>query len=79
MESQSTDEWKGTWKRNVRDNVDRMTLELPELSKGRHTLSFYAVDRYFGFSRWVIYTKPAKYNMLGGSGRKRVPARVLGP
>lgn len=74
MESQSTDEWKGTWKRNVRDNVDRMTLELPELSKGRHTLSFYAVDRYFGFSRWVIYTKPAKYNMLGGAeGRECLP------
>lgn len=74
IESQSTDEWRGSWKQNVRDNVDRLTLRLPYLERGRHTLSFYAIDPYFGFSRWVIYTKPAKYNMLGGpEGGQQLP------
>lgn len=65
-ESFSNDEWRGNWKKNVLNNVDRLYLKLPFLSAGKHRLSVWAVDRYFAFSRLVIYTKERKENSLAG-------------
>ncbi len=66
VESFSNDEWRGNWKKNVLDNVDRLCLRLPRMEAGRHTLSLWAVDRYFAFSRLVLYTRPRKENNLAG-------------
>ena len=66
VESYSNDEWRGNWKENVLDNVDRLYIKLPLLSAGRHQLFVWALDRYFAFSRFVIYTKPRKKNNLAG-------------
>ncbi len=80
VESGSRDEHQGTWRENVRDNVDLLYLRLPRLEAGIHTLSFYAVDKYFAFSRFLIYTEKRKPNRfagaaerLGGSSDVRLP------
>ncbi len=67
VESRSNDEWRGTWKLNILNNVDKLTVELPRLTEGEHILHVYAVDRYFAFSRIVIYTEDIKESMFGGS------------
>lgn len=74
-ESLSNDEWRGNWKENVLNNVDRLYLELKGVGPGRHQLSVWAVDRYFAFSRMVIYTQPRKENNLAGiRGPQALPA-----
>lgn len=60
VESKSNDEWRGTWKQNIFDNVDKLMLALPELERGEHTIEIFPVDKYFAFSRIVIYTKDRK-------------------
>ena len=65
VESQAKDEWKSTWSRNTMDNVDRLYLTLPWMERGHHCLSVKVIDRYFAFSRMVIYTKQRKENNLG--------------
>ena len=49
-ESPSTDEWRGNWKKNVLNNVDRLYLKLPRLSAGIHEICVHGIDRYFAFS-----------------------------
>lgn len=66
VETPSNDEWRGNWKKNVLNNVDRLYLALPIPEPGMHRLSVWAVDRYFAFSRIVIYTRPRKENSLAG-------------
>lgn len=66
VESKSNDEWRGSWKQNIFDNVDKLTVTLHKLDKGEHTISIYPVDKYFAFSRIVIYTKDKKESMFGG-------------
>ncbi len=66
VESFSNDEWKGSWKENVFNNVERLYLTLSSVKEGMHRLALYAVDDYFAFSRLVIYTKPRKKNQLAG-------------
>ena len=66
MESFSNDEWKGNWKKNVLNNVDRLYMELELAKGGRHRLELHAMDAYFAFSRLVIYTEPRKENNLAG-------------
>lgn len=65
-ESFSNDEWRGNWKQNVLDNVDRLYIKLPLLSAGKHQIFVWALDQYFAFSRLVIYTKERKKNNLAG-------------
>ncbi len=75
-ESFSNDEWKGKWKENVLNNVDRLYLKLSVPEPGRHQLCVWALDRYFSFSRMVIYTKPRKENNLAGSrGAQPLPVQ----
>lgn len=68
LESESNDEHRGSWKENVRNNVDKLYLRLPYMEAGVHRITFHAVSRYFAFSRFVIYTKERKENSLGREG-----------
>lgn len=73
-ESFSTDEWRGNWKENVLNNVDRLYLKLPWLQAGQHVITFHPIDRYFAFSRFVIYTGQRRpNNYIGISGRQELP------
>ncbi|MCM1303990.1 MAG: glycosyl hydrolase 115 family protein [Lachnospiraceae bacterium] len=75
VESVSNDEWRGNWKKNVLNNVDRLYLKLSVPAAGRHRLCVWAIDKYFAFSRMVIYTKPRKENNLAGiRGAQALPA-----
>lgn len=75
-ESASKDEYCGNWKYNIRNNVDKMLIELPKLKAGVHKVSFHAIDKYFSFSRFVIYTKECKENSLGFvRGSQALPIR----
>ena len=65
VESKSNDEWRGTWKTNILNNVDKLTAILPPLAAGFHELKVYPVDKYFAYSRIVVYTDGRKDNMLG--------------
>lgn len=67
LETESNDEHKGNWKKNVMNNVDKLYLKLPKLAAGEHTITFHVIDKYFSFSRLVIYTKERKENSLGYS------------
>lgn len=74
VESLSTDEWRGNWKRNVLDNVDRLYRKMPRLQAGYHEITLHAIDPYFAFSRLLIYTKPRKENTLAGiTGEQSLP------
>lgn len=74
-ESLSNDEWRGNWRKNVLDNVDRLYLKLSVSRAGKHRLRVWAIDRYFAFSRMVIYTAPRKENNLAGiRGKQPLPA-----
>ncbi|MDE7274706.1 MAG: glycosyl hydrolase 115 family protein [Lachnospiraceae bacterium] len=66
VESFSNDEWRGGWKKNVLNNVDRLYSKLSVSEVGRHQLCVWAIDKYFAFSRIVIYTSPRKENNLAG-------------
>lgn len=73
-ESFSNDEWRGNWKKNVLNNVDRLYLQLTVPEAGEHRLFLWAVDRYFAFSRLVIYTGPRKENNMAGiRGEQSLP------
>ena len=74
VESMSNDEWRGTWKTNILNNVDKLTAVLPPLTAGFHELKVYPVDKYFAYSRIVVYTNERKDNMLGqAEGDCRLP------
>jgi len=73
--TEANDEHRGNWRDNVRNNVDRLYLRLPWMAAGEHTISFHAVDRYFAFSRFVIYTKERRENNYAGvEGNQALPA-----
>lgn len=74
METEANDEYRGNWSLNVRNNVDKMYMELPFLEEGRHVIAFHAMSRYFAFTRFVIYTEERKENNLGRvDGGQRLP------
>lgn len=75
-ESESRDEHLGNWQNNVRNNVDRLLVQLPFLEAGVHTISFHAVDKYFAFSGFAVYTRERKENNMVGAaffGSQRLP------
>lgn len=54
-ETEASDEHRGTWKYNVQNNVDdNVKIKVP-LDKGIHMITLGGIDRYFAFSRIVIY------------------------
>ena len=49
-------------------------LSLPAMKAGLYRISLYAVDKYFAFSGFVIYTKERKENNLAGiTGAQELP------
>lgn len=62
VETEAGDEHRGTWRDNVRDNVDRLYVKLPYLKAGEHCINIYAVDKYFAFTRFVVYTGERRDN-----------------
>ena len=74
LETEANDEYRGTWKENIRNNVDKLYLRLPYMEPGAHRITFHAMSRYFAFSRFVIYTGERKENSLGrDGGDQRLP------
>ncbi|MCD7834327.1 MAG: glycosyl hydrolase 115 family protein [Lachnospiraceae bacterium] len=65
LESIATDEWRGSWKSNVMNNVEKLYLRLPYIASGRHMLRIRALDRYVSFSKIVIYTQGYTASNLG--------------
>lgn len=74
LRSESNDEHCGTWKENVRCNVDKLYLKLPYMDAGVHVIGIHGMSRYFAFTRFVIYTEKRKENALGKEGgNQRLP------
>ena len=68
LETQSNDAGRADWLENIRNNVDKLYGELVIDQPGVYRITFHAVDRYFAFSRFVVYTKERKENSLGMTG-----------
>lgn len=66
LESESRDEHLGSWRENVRNGIDRLYARLPYLEAGGHEISFEAIDNYFAFSSFAVYTKERRRNNLLG-------------
>lgn len=64
VETVSNDEWRGNWKNNILDNVDKLYLKLPRMIRGVHTIEFTSIDKYFAFSKFAIYTSMRRENNL---------------
>jgi len=54
LESEATDEWRGDWKQNVMNSVEKMSAVLPFMSAGKHTLTITSIDRYIAFSKLSV-------------------------
>ena len=67
MESQVTDEWRGSWKESVLNNGEDISLLLPRLSRGEHTLQLYRIDNYVSIHKLVIYTEKRRKTYFGFS------------
>lgn len=67
VESQVTDEWRGGWKESVLNNGEDISLLLPRLSQGEHTLQLYRIDNYVSIHKLVIYTEKRRKTYFGFS------------
>ncbi|PRZ02926.1 glycosyl hydrolase family 115 (putative glucuronidase) [Isoptericola sp. CG 20/1183] len=56
VESPTTDEHRGVWAQAVVENVERLTLRLPFLGAGTHTVRLHVVDDGFALSALVLWT-----------------------
>lgn len=65
LESDACDEWRGNWKSNVMNNVEKMYFKLPFIKPGEHTLAIHSIDKYIGISKIVIYTGEYLWSNLG--------------
>jgi len=65
VETDTCDEWMGTWQESVFDNGEKITVELPYLTAGKHCLKLYMVDNYVTINKLVIYTSGKKGLNLG--------------
>lgn len=63
--SESNDEWRGSWKTNIKNSVDKLTVNLGKMAAGKHTITLCDASLYFSFSRIVLYTGDREENMLG--------------
>lgn len=65
VESPTVDEHRGDWTETVLDNVERLTLRLPYLTVGTHTLHVHAIDEHVTLTRLVVYTLGRRPTNLG--------------
>ncbi|ASA24062.1 glycosyl hydrolase 115 family protein [Paenibacillus donghaensis] len=64
VESETNDEWKGSWQQSIMDNGEKLLVKLP-VPSGAHTLKLYMVDNYVTISKLVLYTGARKDSNLG--------------
>lgn len=67
-ETLSSDAYRADWLGNARNEVDKLYTEITIKDPGIHRVTFHTVDKYFAFSRFVIYTVDRKENNLGIAG-----------
>lgn len=65
LTTETTDEWKGSWKRAVMNDGEILTSTLKNVHSGLHTLHVASSDLYFTFSKIVIYTKEKVESNMG--------------
>ena len=65
LESDTNDEWRGNWQQAVFDNGEKLTLQLPQLASGSHSIKLYMIDHYVTISKLVLYKHPMKISNLG--------------
>lgn len=73
-ESDANDEWRGNWQKNIFNNVDKLYVNLGKLTEGEHKITFTAIDKYFAFSKFAVYTDARRENNTAPSA---CDARVL--
>lgn len=64
-ESETNDEWKGSWQQSIMDNGEKLLVKLPHMEAGTHTLKLYMADNYVTFSKFVLYTSERVESNLG--------------
>ncbi|MGX7131614.1 glycosyl hydrolase 115 family protein [Enterococcus songbeiensis] len=72
IESDVTDEYRGTWKQSVLDEVDKLYTYLPFVDAGEHTIHLYMIDSYVVLSKLVLYTKGFVKSSLGPKESLRI-------
>ncbi|GAB3088035.1 glycosyl hydrolase 115 family protein [Isoptericola nanjingensis] len=77
VESDTTDEYRGTWESAVVDNVERLRVRLPYLTAGVHTIRLVAVDEGFALSALVVYTSERRPTSLGPPPSRRTDGTVV--
>jgi hypothetical protein len=65
VESETRDEWKGSWQDSIFNNGEKLLVPLPYLHAGIHRLKLYMVDNYVTVSKLVLYTGPKQATNLG--------------
>jgi hypothetical protein len=75
LESPTTDSYTGAWTQAVLDNVERLTLALPELTAGPHRLTLHAIDDHVGLTKLVLYTSARRPSNLGPPFGRPAPGR----
>lgn len=77
VETLANDEKKSTWPSNSLNNVDKLYLELGELTAGEHKISFKVIDKYFAFTKFAVYTSEYKKNNAAVlSGDEAIPVKA---
>ncbi|MNE24495.1 hypothetical protein D3C80_1177880 [compost metagenome] len=64
-ESETNDEWKGSWQQSIMDNGEKLLVKLPYMEAGTHTLKLYTADNYVTISKLVLYTGARIESNLG--------------
>ena len=67
VESETTDEWRSKWKESVLNNGEKISIILPELKAGIHTLKVYMIDNFITIHKMVIYTRNKRQTFFGFS------------
>ena len=65
LTTETTDEWKGSWKKAVMNDGEILTGTLKNVHSGLHTLHVASSDLYFTFSKTVIYTREKLKSNMG--------------
>ncbi len=67
VESPTTDEWRGAWKESVLNNGEKLSIWLPLLRAGKHTLQLYMIDKYVSIHKINLYTERKRDTFFGFS------------
>lgn len=73
VESETTDEWRGRWKESVMNNGEVMSVLLPEMKKGKHTMQLYMIDNFVTIHKLIIYTEAKRQTFFGPHRMANLP------